>query len=120
MNLYLDDDMASALLARLLREAGHDVQVPGESGLSGAVDPGHLTYAIRTHRVLLTGNHDDFEALHDLLMQAGGHHPGIVVVRRDNDPRRDMTPRGITNALRSLEQAGGPLADSFRVLNQWR
>ena len=29
MRLYLDDDVASALLARLLRQGGHDLQVPG-------------------------------------------------------------------------------------------
>jgi hypothetical protein len=32
MRLYLDDDSASLLLARLLRQAGHDVQVPGGAG----------------------------------------------------------------------------------------
>lgn len=79
MRLYLDDDMASALLARLLSQAGHDVQVPDDVGMSGANDPVHLGYAIREHRVLLSGNHDDFEAPHDLIMQAQGHHPGIVI-----------------------------------------
>jgi hypothetical protein len=29
MNLYLDDDSAKALLAKLLRKAGHRVIVPG-------------------------------------------------------------------------------------------
>jgi predicted nuclease of predicted toxin-antitoxin system len=120
MRLYLDDDMASALLARLLRQAGHEVQIPGDTGMSGAVDPVHLAYAIRERRVLLSGNHDDYQALHDLIIEAQGHHPGIVVIRRDNDPRRDMTPRGIVNALRNLENAGVPLLDSFRILNHWR
>ena len=120
MRLYLDDDMASALLARLLSQAGHDVQVPDDVGMSGANDPVHLGYAIREHRVLLSGNHNDFEALHDLILQAQGHHPGIVIIRRDNDPRRDMTPRGIVNALRNLENATVPLLDGFRILNQWR
>ena len=39
MRLYLDDDMASALLARLLRDAGNDVQLPVETEMSGASDP---------------------------------------------------------------------------------
>jgi predicted nuclease of predicted toxin-antitoxin system len=120
MRLYLDDDMASALLAKFLRQAGHDVQVPADTGSTGMPDPAHFIRAIRDRRVLLSGNHHDFEILHDLVLQAGGHHPGIVVVRRDNDPGRDLTPRGIVTAIDNLEQSGVPLANHFHVLNQWR
>lgn len=41
MRLYLDDDIASALLAKLLRQAIHDVQLPLEAGMAGAPDPVH-------------------------------------------------------------------------------
>jgi hypothetical protein len=57
MRLYLDDDSASALLARLLRQAGHDVQLPVEVGMSGEDDPVHLAHAIREGRVCLSHNH---------------------------------------------------------------
>lgn len=46
MNLYLDDDCAGKLLVQLLRQAGHDVQIPAEVGLSGANDAVHLRHAI--------------------------------------------------------------------------
>lgn len=49
MNVYLDADCASRLLAHLLSEAGHDVQRPMDVDLSGASDPSHLTHAIRNH-----------------------------------------------------------------------
>jgi predicted nuclease of predicted toxin-antitoxin system len=120
MRLYLDDDMASGLLANLLTQAGHDVVIPGGPELEGAEDPVHLAYAIREERALFTGNYDDFHGLHDLIMQAQGHHPGILVVRRDNDPRRDLTPRGIVRALRSFLAAGIALRDQFVILNHWR
>jgi predicted nuclease of predicted toxin-antitoxin system len=120
MRLYLDDDLAWPLLASLLRQAGHDVQLPTDAGMSGADDPVHLTHAIRDGRATLSGNHDDFENLHDLIIQASGHHPGILVVRRDNNPRRDLSPRGIVRAIRNLESAGVPLADRFYILNHWR
>lgn len=120
MRLYLDDDSASPLLARLLTQAGHEVQLPEAADLVGAEDPVHLTHAIRQSRALLTGNHSDFEDLHDLIMQAGGHHPGILVIRRDNNPRRDLTPRGIVQALDKLAAAELPLRDQFIVLNHWR
>ncbi len=59
----LDDDCASRLLARLLSAAGHDVQRPAMVDLDGASDASHLTHAIRESRVLVTANHNDFEAL---------------------------------------------------------
>ena len=34
MRLYLDDDTAFPLLARLLRQAGHDVELPADAGLA--------------------------------------------------------------------------------------
>ncbi|NLF67420.1 MAG: DUF5615 family PIN-like protein [Candidatus Anammoximicrobium sp.] len=120
MKLYLDDDVASNLLHRLLSLAGHDVLVPAEIGLSGDDDAVHFLQAIRDDRRLLTGNHDGFEHLHDLVLESGGHHPGIQVVCRENDPRRDLSPRGIVLAVRKLSAAGLALQDGFHILNYWR
>ena len=120
MRLYLDDDIASPLLARLLRQAGHDTQLPVEAGLSGSDDPVHLTHAVREDRVLVSRNYKDFENLHDLIMQVGGHYPGILIVRRDNDPTRDLRPPGIVRAIRNLLAASVSLADHFIILNHWR
>jgi hypothetical protein len=120
MRLYLDDDSADPLLAQLLRNAGHDVELPQDVGLSGEPDPVRLTHAISGTRVFLTKNYRDFEYLHNLIIVAQGHHPGILVVRQDNDPKRDLTPRGIVRALAKLEAAGVPIADSYHVLNHRR
>jgi len=75
MRLYLDDDSAMPLLARLLAQAGHDVLLPAEVDMAGAQDPVHLTFAIREQCVLLTGNYGDFEDLHDLLTRARARNP---------------------------------------------
>jgi len=120
MRLYLDDDTAAPLLAKLLRKAGHNVQMPSDSGMAAAPDPVHLTHAIRDGRVCITKNHDDFWILHNLIRQAQGHHPGIFVVRQDNDPTRDLTAKGIVAAIRKLETAAVPIQDEFTVLNHWR
>jgi len=120
MTLYLDDDIAWPLLAKLLRDAGHDVQLPGDIGMSGSEDPVHLTRAIRDGRVFLTKNHGDFLTLHRLLMEAHGNHPGILVIRQENDPTRDLTPKGIVAAIRKLEASGVPIANEYIVLNHWR
>ena len=94
MKLYLDDDSAAPLLARLLGQAGHDVQMPADVGLSGEDDAVHLRHAAGDGRAMVTGNHRDFLNLHHLVIQLQGHHPGILVVRRDNDPKRDVSGAG--------------------------
>jgi len=120
MRLYLDDDMASALLARLLRDAGNDVQLPLETEMSGASDPVHLAYCMGQGRCLLSGNHDDFLELHDLIMHADGHHPGILIVRRDNNPKRDLIPKGIVQTVQNLESSGVEIENHFHILNHWK
>jgi predicted nuclease of predicted toxin-antitoxin system len=120
MRFYLDDDIASGLLAQLLRNAGHDVQIPADAGLSGKSDSEHLAFAIREQRVCMTRNYRDFENLHLLVMQAQGHHAGIMVVRRSNDKKSNLAPRDIVRAIRKFEAANAPIADEYVVLNAWQ
>jgi hypothetical protein len=120
MRLYLDDDIASGLLGQLLRRAGHDVQRPVDVGMVGEDDSVHLAHAARDSRAVMSRNHRDFENLHDLVEAVGGHHPGILVVRKDNDPKRDLTDPGIVRAIAKLLAAGVPIADQFIILNHWR
>lgn len=120
MNLYLDDDSAKASLSNLLRRAGHQVIVPNGVGLAGVSDPRHLMHAVQQRLILLTRNHDDFEDLHMLLQSAGGMHPGLLVVRFDNDPSRDMKDRDVVRAISNLEAAGVPIGNEFHILNHRR
>jgi hypothetical protein len=39
--------------------------------------------------------HDEFRNLHNLIMKMNGHYPGMLIVRRDNDPKRHLSPRGL-------------------------
>jgi predicted nuclease of predicted toxin-antitoxin system len=120
MRLYLDDDSVDALLVMLLRRAGYEVQIPADVGKSGECDSVHFAQAIHDNRMLLSRNHDDFKNLHDLIMEAKGHHPGVLIVRRDNDPSRDLKPAGIVRALRNFEAAGVRITDDLHILNHWR
>jgi glutathione synthase/RimK-type ligase-like ATP-grasp enzyme len=120
MKLYLDEDTARNQLLRALRRAGHDVQTAVQIGLAGESDPVQLMTAIQEERSTLTHNYCDFEDLHNLVDVAQGHHPGIIVIRRDNDKRRNMAPHDIIRALRNLEAAGVPVADQCIILNQWQ
>jgi predicted nuclease of predicted toxin-antitoxin system len=120
MRIYLDDDIANGVLAALLRKAGHDTQVPGDVRLAGAYDPVHLTHAIRDNRVLVSQNYDDFKQLHDLLMAGRGNHPGVLIVRKDNNPNRDMKTPHIVRAVRNLLRVGVAIANEFTILNDYR
>ena len=116
MQLYLDDDSVRGVLIRLLQAGGHDVLTPSDAGIVGEPDPSHLMCAIQFGRCLLTHNHNDFK----LVLLSGGHHPGVLVVRRDNDPTRDMSPKAIVRAIQKLLDSAIPLSDSFHILNHWR
>lgn len=120
MRLYLDDDIASALLSTLLHRSGHDVQVPADAGMAGENDPVHLTHAVRQGRALLSQNYRHFQNLHNLILAVQGHHPGILVVRKDNNPKRDLNEQGIVRALAKLLASGAPIADEYHILNHWR
>lgn len=120
MRVYLDDDSAERVLTDLLRRAGHDVQLPIDAGLAGAADAVHLTHSLRERRLLISRNHKDFQYLHRLVLQSGGHHPGILIVRRDNDPTRDMSQRAVVNAIGKLLASGVAINDELHVLNHWR
>ena len=120
MKLYLDDDSIAPVLVMALRQAGHDVRTPAEAGLSGANDPIHFRQAIREGRSLVSRNFGDFEELHDLVVEAQGRHPGVLVIRHDNPKKRRMKAHNIVRALRKLEEAGVPIASEYIVLNHWQ
>ena len=120
MNLYLDDDSSGRLMVQTLRKAGHDVQLPVDVDMLGKPDPVHLKHAIHERRILVTANFRDFELLHDLLVEAGGRHPGIFVIRKDNNVRTDLKPHHVPRAIANLLASGSPIADQYIILNHWR
>ena len=114
--LYLDDCAYSKELLRLLTQAGHDVQVPADAGLTGAADPEHFRHARQEQRALVTKNPADFLALH----RADPDHAGVLAIYQDNSPR-DMSDADIVRALENvLRDSGIPLAGQFVNLNQWQ
>jgi predicted nuclease of predicted toxin-antitoxin system len=86
MRILVDEDMSSRRLAPRLRGAGHDIVLAEEVGLLSHTDPRVLAWAIGEGRPVLTRDYEDFADLHDLILASRGHHPGLLVVRFDNDP----------------------------------
>ncbi|MFL5244697.1 MAG: DUF5615 family PIN-like protein [Gemmataceae bacterium] len=120
MLIYLDDDSVDSILIRLLRKAGHGVVLPADVNLAGSHDAVHFRQAIRDHRTILTANRKDFPFLHELILEAQGSHFGLLLVRKDNDLKRDLTPAGITRAVANLLAAKIPIENEMHVLNHWR
>lgn len=120
MRLYLDDDSIGKKLIGLLRKAGHDVQVPADVGLRGRSDAVHLRHCVNDSRVCLSANYQHFQELHELVLDAGGHHAGVLVVRYDNDSSRDPKPRDVVRAIGKLTASGAAIADHYHILNHWR
>ncbi len=58
-----------------------------------------------------------FDDLHDLVMAAAGHHAGILIVRSDNDPRHNLTDRGIGAAITKPEVSELPTRDRINTLS---
>ena len=120
MLLYIDDDSVDGVLIRRLTDNGYDTLTPRTAGTAGQADPVHFMCAVRAGRVLVTHDHEDFTLLHDLVLLAVGHHPGILGIRRDNDPTRDMSPGAIVRAIHNLTASNLAIPDAVHVLNHWR
>src|SRR5271166_2840168 len=97
MRFLADENLSGPRLASRLRAQGHDPVLASDVGLLSVTDARVLIFAIAQALPVLTRDSEDFEDLHELVMTAVGHHPGILIVRFDNDPRHNLTDRGIAN-----------------------
>jgi hypothetical protein len=120
VRLLLDVNYSDHRRAARLRSTGHDVVLAGDVGLLSALDPRVLAWAIGAARAFITMDADDFTDLHDLIMTAGGHHPGILIVRDDGDPRHRRSNQAIATALAKLEASRTAVPDQIHVLNRWQ
>ena len=120
MRFLIDENMSSTVLASRLRAQGHHPVMAGDVGLLSMTDPRVFIYSIVQDLPVLTRDAEDFEDLHALVIASAGHHAGILIVRFDNDPRRNLTDRGLGTAITKLEASGVGIRDRIHVLNQWR
>jgi hypothetical protein len=120
MQLYLDDDTVNRFLVALLRQAGHDVRLPADVGLSGRHDAVHLRHAIQSGRACLTHNYEDFEELHELMQEGRGQHCGILVIRRETARSKNLRGHHLVRAIEKLAASGLMIHNHYHVLNQWR
>ncbi len=119
MRVYLDDDLDSNILNRLLSQSGHQVISPRAIGNSGITDEEHLRYAANNSLVMLTADSQDFVRLHQIWLSQFRQHEGVLVVYYENNPAREMSFGEISLAV-TREQAEVPIASNIHNLNFWR
>jgi hypothetical protein len=120
MEFYLDDCSDDDLLVLFLRQRGHVVHTPRSERTVGAHDADHLSHAAAHDYALITRNPRDFRALHDEWLALGQSHAGILLVYRDNNMAKDMSPSDIAHAIERLLGSGIPIANGIHILNHWR
>jgi ATP phosphoribosyltransferase regulatory subunit HisZ len=77
----LDANLSGRRIARLLREAGHDVAALSERpDLEALADPEVLALATAEERILVTRNSRDFAPLLREWAEAGRSHAGCVLI----------------------------------------
>ena len=120
MRILIDENMSSPRLAAAMLAAGHDVEFSTAGGRKSQSDARVMTDAIGQGRLVLTRDYEDYADLHDLVIASGGRHPGILIIRFDDEPSRNLSHRAICTALANLASAGMPIDSQVHVLNQWR
>ena len=97
MRFFLDHDVPRQI-AEALRRHGYEVGVLRDELATTTADDQVLAHAIKTDRVLITCNRDDFLAL-----SRSHTHPGIIILIRR---RTSISEQG--HLLHLLETAGEP------------
>jgi hypothetical protein len=120
MDFYLDDCSDDDDLVAFLRQRSHVVHTPRSEKTVGAHDDDHLIHAADHGYVLITRNPRDFQALHAEWQAQARRHSGILLVYRDNNKVKDMTPGDIARAIDRLLASGLPIANEVTILNHWR
>jgi hypothetical protein len=79
IRLYLDEDAQRTALVRALRARNIDVMTVNEAGRAGLLDEEQLEFAAATRRTVFSYNRGDYNQLHNLYLQSGRSHSGIIV-----------------------------------------
>ena len=116
--LYLDEDI-TPLLARLLRERGHDVISCREIGAIGLADEDQLARATELGRAILTSNYGDFIRLSRECVMRGQTHGGIIVSYHQIDV--DAISDGLELVSRLMSEIDGDnMPDCLYRLDDFR
>jgi len=103
----------------MLKAAGHNVTTVFELGLAGMPDYDVLLCAIKTKRILFTQNCEDFVSLSESIISNGGKHPGIILLYKNNNQKKDMSNQDIVKAINNLVKMDIAIPNSVHSLNQY-
>ncbi len=104
MRLLLDENVGIKRWARLLREAGHDVERVVDVGMSGADDDTIVAYATEQKRAIISRDKAsaDPDDLKNVWQQSPKRKPLLLLIY----PDADVGIAEITRAVANVERAG--------------
>lgn len=115
--LYFDDDSQVRAVIEALRRAGVSAVRSSDVGNEGIADPLHLEFATSRGWTLVTRNARDFQRLHTQLLERGGHHAGIVIVRQSQRLGIGEEIRRLFALQEAMDSAG--IRDRLEYLSAW-
>ena len=82
--MYLDEDTIRRALIQALRNAGVNVVTTSDANNLSCIDEQQLIWATAENRVIYSFNMRDFCRLHQIYMEQGIEHSGIIVAERQS------------------------------------
>lgn len=113
IKIYLDDNLDNDYLKNILRNFGFEVISPREIKMRHKKDEEHLKYAIINQALVLTKD-KGFKKLHNKI-----NHRGIIIIRQENNLKKDMKENKIVKALKNIEALKLKLENNLIYLNQF-
>ncbi len=114
IKIYLDDNLDNDEMIIFLQVNGFEVISPRKIGMSRKQDEEHLKCAILNNSVILTYDHG-FTRLHNKF----SNHSGIIIIFRQNNPKKEMTRTLIVRALKNIIDLNLELKNKIYKLNNF-
>ncbi len=113
IKVYLDDNLDNDDLITALRKEGFKVISPRDIGMRHKKDEDHLKCAVFNDAILISYDLDFQKLAHKII------HKGIIIIRRNNNSKKDMSSKRIVKALKNIETLHLILENKLYYLNQF-
>lgn len=125
IKIYLDEDCDWNVLIAVLKKKGFTVISPRQVKMIKKLakrrisDEEQLTFATSQGCVLLSRNKVHFPKIHRKWKKRKAEHAGILILYRHNNPKKDMSPGQIANAIGNIIKLNYSFQNQIYNLNDF-